>query len=116
MANDIKKKKDSDLPGIIIGCGIFILGLIIVDTTYSGVGAILKSWLKWPFIITHLGVLVLSIIVIAKIKDPNYDKYRMALLAVTIGALLIVFGHRAGFISDKMFQEDIKPKQEQNVN
>jgi hypothetical protein len=109
------KKTDSDLPGILVGCGVFILGLIIVDCTYSGIGIMLHTWLKWPFIIFHIWILVLSIIVIAKISDPNYDKYRYALIAVTIAALLLVIAHRAGFVSDKMFQEDIKPKQE-NVN
>jgi len=114
MANEVKKK-DSDLPYVLIGCGIFTLVLLIVDFTYGNMNALLHSWVKLPFAILHIIISALWAIIIIEIDNPNFDIYRKWLLAATIATLLLILGHRAGFISDKMFKEDVnKNKQEQS--
>lgn len=114
MTNQVNKNKDSDLPYVLIGCGIFTLVLIITDFTYGNMIGLMHSWVKWPFIILQLAAIVLWITILIGIENPNFDFYRKILLFVVIVALFCVLGHRAGWLSDKAFQEDVeKNKQEQ---
>lgn len=117
MANAIRKK-DSDLPYLLIGCGIFTLVLIIVDLTYSNMAGLLHSGkLAIAFWVTHIATIALWILVLIQMNDPNFDKFRWLLLIVNILALFTVLGHRAGWLSDKAFDEEVnKNKQEQHAN
>lgn len=117
MVTDQKKKKDDEISFLLAGCGIFTVVLLIVDFTYGNMNSLLSSGWKWPFYILHGAIFALWIAVVSLIKNPNADALRKWLIAANIAALLLVLGHRSGFLGDKMFQEDVeKNKQEQLSN
>lgn len=115
MNQEIRTKgDDGELSSLIVVNGIFTLALLLIDIFYKNIGSLLSSWLLVPFLILHIGVVVGWVVVIAKRNDPNFDVMRKALLFVLIGALLLLLAHRAGWVSDKMMQEEVdKNKQEQ---
>jgi len=106
MPNE-NRKIDSDLPYVLIACGVFTLTLVAVDIFYGNIHSLLHSWVKVPFTILHILIAVLWVIVINGINDPRTYVYRKLLLGVTITALILVLAHRDGYISDKMDQETI---------
>ena len=116
MTNEIKKGDDGELSSLLVVNGIFSLVLLIVDFTYGNMHALLSSWVKWPFVILHAASFILWIIVIAYRDEPNLEFLRKILVGTLIASLLLVLIHRSGFISDKMFQEDVdKNKKEQDT-
>lgn len=106
MTNEVKKKKDNDWSYVLIGCGIFTVVLLIADLTYKGLGQA-SGWFKTLFVILHAILGILWFLVIRGIEDPNKDYLRKWLLAISIATLILVMGHRAGYISDKLFQEEV---------
>lgn len=117
MATEQKKKKDNEISFVLVACGIFGIALLIVDFTYGNMGALLSSGLKWPFYLLHSAVIGLWVAMIALINNPNADVLRKWLIAATIATLLLVLGHRAGFLGNRMFEDDVeKNKQEQISN
>ncbi len=113
------KRKDDELPFLVIGSAIFTIALIFVDIRYSdwntmfhtsGIAAILGP----IAVILHLAILSGWVFVIAKWKDPNYDYLRRILIYVILVTLFIVAGFRVAKNDNKMFQDDVdKAKQEQ---
>jgi len=106
MANEVRKK-DSDLPYVLVACGVFTATLFCVDVFYHNMHVLWHSWVAVPFTILHIMIAVLWVIVVHGIEDPRTYVYRKLLLGATVAALLLVLAHRAGYISDKMDQETI---------
>lgn len=116
--NSNYEKNDKDeLLSILLACGVFTLALLIVDFTYGNMEGLIHSWIKIPFIVVHILLFIGWIAAINYRGEPNLDWVRKAVIALAIAGLLLILSHRAGWLSEKMFQEDVdKNKQEQNAN
>lgn len=116
MENEVKKK-DDELLSIFLSCGIFTVVMFIADFTYGNIEALLHSAWSIPFYVLHGLLFVGWVVAIAFYKDPNFDWVRKIIIGLAIAALLLVMGHRSGWIGEKMFDEEVdKNKQEQNAN
>lgn len=112
-----KKNDDGELKDILIGCGVFTLALLIVDFTYGNMEGLIRSWIKYPFIVFHIFLFFGWIVVINYRDRPDLEWVRKVVIGIAIAGLLLILGHRAGFLDEKMFQEEVdKNKQEQNAN
>jgi len=113
------KKKDDELPFLVIGSAIFTIALICVDIWYSDWNTMFHSKdilaMFGPIaVILHLAIISGWIFVISKWKDPNYDYLRKMLIYVIIVTLFIVAGFRvAKNESDAVLDDSNKAKQEQ---
>jgi hypothetical protein len=119
MENEVKKKgDDGELASILIVLGgIFTVTLLGVDIFYGNMSALLHSWVMWPFAVFHVVALILWIIVLKFKDEPNLEWTRWALAFSLLTCIIIVMAHRSGWLSKKMFDEEVnKNKQEQNAN
>lgn len=107
MANEVKEKKDGEISAILLGCGIFTLALLIVDFTYANIGAMRGLWLLGAAVF-HVFTAALWVVVFNTRKDPNKEFYRWVLIFVALAALITVIAHRASWVDDKMFNEDVQ--------
>jgi len=116
MTNEVKKKKDGEFSAILLACGIFTIALLVVDFTYSNFAA-MRGWWLLGAAVSHIAVVALWVLVFITRNDPNKDFFRWLLIFAAIAALIIVMAHRASWVDDKMFDEDVnKAKQEQHDN
>lgn len=117
MTTEQKKKSDGgELKDILIGCGVFTLALLIVDFTYGNMEGLIHSWIKYPFIVLHIGLFIGWIAVINYRDDPNLEWLRGIVIALAVVGLLLILAHRTGVLDEDMFKEEVdKNKQEQTL-
>lgn len=104
----IEKKRDDEKLITLIVSGIFSGALLAILLTAGN--------------LFHMGVLLSVIAVIAVgscvyswhmlikyMTDPNKDYWRWLCMLFAIAAIVIIMGHRAGWLSDKQVQIDSHP-------
>lgn len=102
------KKKDDELSTLVVVNGVFSLGVLILDLTYKHIGDMFTggdAWTGVVAVILHAAAAILWVLVIKYWQDPNKDVLRGALLAALILCILVVGGHRAGYLEQSHIQD-----------
>lgn len=109
------KRKDDELPVLILVNGLFTAALLGVDIFYSNWHGMFVDWyVGVAAIVFHLASTLAWYIVLANWQDPNFDGARKWLVALLIATLGIVAGYRASYNEHRMFEQDVeKAKMEQ---
>jgi hypothetical protein len=107
MATTTLKKKDDEFSILVLVCGIFTLTLVICDFFYAKWGS-MNFWILALAVIFHAVTAFAWYKVIRNWQDPNYDYWRKILVAAAIAGILVVMGHRAGWIENQMFEKDVE--------
>ena len=109
------KKSSGELVSVIVVIGVIFTGaLVAVDLLYGNMSGLLSSWARWPFIVLHVLAIIQWFVVIKTMDEPNLEWVRFTLAITLIAAILLVMGHRSGWLGGKQFQEDVnKNKTEQ---
>jgi hypothetical protein len=101
------KKKDDEFSFILAGCGLFTLGLIIVD--FIGKWGQMPVWVLLLVIACHALTAWAWVKIAQHWKDPNKDWWRGVVIAAAIAGILVVMGHRGDWIG----KQEFLPKTEQ---
>jgi predicted ferric reductase len=109
---NLNKEDKDEFSFILLGCGIFTLALVIIDF-FTAKWGVMPGWVLTLVIVFH-GLTALSWVrIIQKWKDPKYDYWRKVVIAAAIAAILVIMFHRAGWLENKAFEQDVeKAKQE----
>lgn len=111
------KKKDDELPILILVSGIFTAALLYVDMAYSDYNLLftgIYTFIGSMVILMHLAIIAAWFIVLKNWQDPNFDGARKWLLMLVIITMVVVAGSKVISNEDRMMHEDIeKAKQEQ---
>lgn len=100
------KKRDDELTITLIVCGVFSLALLIILLTAGNIGAM--SFLLRILAFGATGLCALSwVILLKQFHDPNFDYWRKLCIAFALIAIIVIMGHRAGWLGDKQFQTDV---------
>lgn len=103
----IPKKKDDEFSVLVIVCGIFSLTLVIIDFFAAKWGQ-MNFWIILLALIFHALTAFAWVKAIRNWQDPNYDYWRKICVAGAIAAILIIMGHRAGWLENQMFEKDVE--------
>lgn len=115
MENEVKKK-DDELLSIFLVCGVFTAVALIIDFTYGNMHALLRSAWSIPFYILHVFLFLAWIGAISFWKDPAFDVLRKVVVGLAIAVILLIMGHRSGWVSGKMFDQEVnKNKQDTGI-
>jgi amino acid transporter len=106
MATSIKKK-DDEFSFILLGCGVFSLALFIIDI-FAAKWGVMNFWIIFIIVVLHAATAFSWVQIVRHWKDPNKDYWRKIVLATSIAAILVIMGHRAGWIENKMFEQDVE--------
>lgn len=96
------KKKDDEFSFILLGCGIFTLGLLIVDIFFSKFG-VMPVWVLLLVIIFHALTAWSWIKIFQHWQDPNKDYWRKVVIVAAIAGIMVVLGHRNDWIGKQEF-------------
>lgn len=105
--NTVAKKKDDEFSMVALVCGIFTLALVIIDLFFAKWGA-MNFWIILLAVIFHALTAFAWFKVVRNWSDPNYDYWRKICIGAAIAAILVIMGHRAGWIENKMFEKDVQ--------
>ena len=89
-----KRKNDDELPVLAILGGIFTIVLICMDIWYSSIN-LLSVALQTSMWAAQMLLAAVWVLVFAKWKDPNYDKYRYVAFWLSVLLMLVVGIHHA---------------------
>ena len=94
--------KDEKLMLIVV-CGLFSAVLVGIDVWYSSCAILFSRDTFWGVLaaLMHLSIVLVWIWALAKYDDPNYDKLRKWLMALLVGAILIVAIHHSLVVEDE---------------
>lgn len=106
MATNVKKK-DDEFSFILAGCGVFTLVLVIADFFWAKWGS-MSFWIIALIVILHALTAFAWYKIVRNWQDPNYDYWRKIVIATAIAGILVIMGHRAGWLENKMFQETVE--------
>lgn len=101
MATTIKKK-DNEFSTILLVCGIFTVGLVLVDI-FAAKWSIMEAWVIGLAIVFHALTALAWVNVFKHWQDPNKDYWKKLVIAFAIVAIAVIMGHRAGWIENSQF-------------
>jgi FtsH-binding integral membrane protein len=102
------KKKDDEFKSILLACGLFTVGLVIVDLFFSKFGA-MPVWVLLLVIAFHALTAWSWVNIFRHWQDPNKDYWRKVVIVAAIAGILVVLGHRGDWIG----KQEFLPKTEQ---
>lgn len=107
------KKRDDEITVTVVVCGIFSLVLLLVLLFAGNIGAMGALLRILAFGFTGLTALA-WVVLLKNFNDPNYDYWRKLCISFAIAAIIVIMGHRAGWLGEKQFRADVeKAKTEQ---
>lgn len=105
-------KKDNELRSVILIIGlVFTLPMLIIDFTYSNLGAMFKKpdlWAGIMWVIIHLLIAYVWYLVIKYWQDPNKNLLRVFLIILHVLAIGLTMSHRAGWLEREQVIIDSK--------
>lgn len=104
---NLKKEEKDEFSFILLVCGIFTLALVIIDFFAAKWGS-MAAWIIILVVILHAFTAWAWLKVIRNWTDPNFDYWRKLVIAGAIAAILVIMFHRAGWIENKMFEQDVE--------
>lgn len=106
-----EKRKDSDVPYVVIACGVFTVVLLIIDFTYKNFGGLFHSdslWYGIPVILLHIALAYSWFQTIRFFNDPNKNYWRGLAIACAIGAAALIMFHRSEWLGKKEFEKTVE--------
>jgi 4-hydroxybenzoate polyprenyltransferase len=92
------RKPDDEKPMTIAACGIFSGALLAVLFTAGNLFH-MGLWLSILAVIAIAGCAYSWYIVIMRMKDPKYDKWRLLCMLFAIAAICVIMGHRGSWLN-----------------
>lgn len=102
--SNVKKRDDEKLITVIV-CGIFSAALLTILLTAGNLFH-MGTLLSFTVLITLAGCVYSWIMLIRFMQDPNKDYWRWLCMAFAIIAIIIIMGHRAGWMERKQVRAD----------
>ena len=99
------KKRDDEITVTVVVCGIFSLALLIILLTAGNIGVMGFSLRLLAYGFTGLTALA-WIILLKNFNDPNYDYWRKICIGAAIAAIIVIMGHRVGWLERLQVQKD----------
>jgi hypothetical protein len=96
------KKNDGQVTAVLIGCGVFSLGLLLVDI-FAAKWALMGGWLIALAVLFHIGAAYSWVKIIQHWDNPNKDYWRGFVIGFAIAAIAVIMGHYAGWIENAQF-------------
>lgn len=104
---NLKKEERDEFSFILAGCGVFTLALVIIDF-FAAKWGFMSGWIIILVVILHAVTALAWYKIIRNWTDPAFDYWRKVVIASAIAAIIVIMLHRAGWIENKMFQQDVE--------
>jgi hypothetical protein len=109
-----KKIRDDEKLMTIVVCGIFTLGLIILELVY-GMFSQMNGFMWLAVIVLHILLGYCWFVVLKNMYDPNFDKWRGFNIGIAIVTIIVVLGHRSDKLGTIEFWKEVEKNKIENA-